>query len=92
MFLLKIPLTEPNPPPRIGTQFSFAMFYHEGGESVVRNPEVVARNPGGSCNVCSKRIDGEFTGLAIGRNILLPNVLKMLQKRHLICRIPCISQ
>jgi hypothetical protein len=34
--------------------------YHEGGERVVRNPEVVARNPGGSCNVCSKRIDGKF--------------------------------
>jgi hypothetical protein len=66
MFLLKIPLTEPNPPPRIGTYLCDV--YHEGSERVVRNPEVVARNPGGSCNVCSNRIDGKFTGLAIGRN------------------------
>jgi hypothetical protein len=46
----------------------FCGVYHKGSERVVRNPEVIARNPGGRCNVCSKTIDGKFTGLAIERN------------------------
>jgi hypothetical protein len=72
MLLLKIPLTEPNPPPRIGAQFFFKMLTTKvvSASCAVRklSPDIPEAAATFSPKYFDHLIDEKFTGLAAERN------------------------